>query len=285
MVYVWKFCSVPTQIVHSCEIPNNFFKFLLSIMMEHVKLFLYVKFLQTERIQEIMEQTREIDEIDEEVEVDVRELLRLLWSHILEIVAAGVAAAIICLLVCTFALTPRYQASINLIVNSRQDGQATVTNDNINSAKNLISTYAVVIKSNTVLNDVIKKLDLDMTYNELSSMVDVSSVNSTQIMSITVTNEDAKLAGKIAETIADIAPEVIVDKVEAGSCKTVSDVEIGTDPIFPQTKTYTALAAVVGIVIVCAILVINHLLRNYIVDDEDVQKKLGLPVLGLIPEV
>lgn len=285
MVYVWKFCSVPTQIVHSCEIPNNFFKFLLSIMMEHVKLFLYVKFLQTERIQEIMEQTREIDEIDEEIEVDVRELLRLLWNHILEIVAAGVAAAIICLLVCTFALTPRYQASINLIVNSRQDGQATVTNDNINSAKNLISTYAVVIKSNTVLNDVIKKLDLDMTYNELSSMVDVSSVNSTQIMSITVTNEDAKLAGKIAETIADIAPEVIVDKVEAGSCKTVSDVEIGTDPIFPQTKTYTALAAVVGIVIVCAILVINHLLRNYIVDDEDVQKKLGLPVLGLIPEV
>lgn len=285
MVYVWKFCSVPTQIVHSCEIPNNFFKFLLSIMMEHVKLFLYVKFLQTERIQEIMEQTREIDEIDEEVEGDVGELLRLLWSHILEIVAAGVAAAIICLLVCTFALTPRYQASINLIVNSRQDGQATVTNDNINSAKNLISTYAVVIKSNTVLNDVIKKLDLDMTYNELSSMVDVSSVNSTQIMSITVTNEDAKLAGKIAETIADIAPEVIVDKVEAGSCKTVSDVEIGTDPIFPQTKKYTALAAVAGIVIVCAILVINHLLRNYIVDDEDVQKKLGLPVLGLIPEV
>lgn len=285
MVYVWKFCSVPTQIVHSCEIPNNFFKFLLSIMMEHVKLFLYVKFLQTERIQEIMEQTREIDEIDEEVEGDVGELLRLLWSHILEIVAAGVAAAIICLLVCTFALTPRYQASINLIVNSRQDGQATVTNDNINSAKNLISTYAVVIKSNTVLNDVIKKLDLDMTYNELSSMVDVSSVNSTQIMSITVTNEDAKLAGKIAETIADIAPEVIVDKVEAGSCKTVSDVEIGTDPIFPQTKKYTAFAAVAGIVIVCAILVINHLLRNYIVDDEDVQKKLGLPVLGLIPEV
>ena len=223
-------------------------------------------------------------EIDEEV-IDLGELLRLLWSHILEIIAVGVAAAVICLLVCNFALTPRYQASINLIVNARQDSQVSVTNDNISSAKSLIDTYAVVIKSNIVLNDVIDELDLDMTYNELRGMVSVASVNSTQIMSITVTNEDPKLAGKIAETIADIAPEVIVDKVEAGSCKTVSDVEIGTDPIFPQTKTYTALAAVAGIVIVCAILVINHLLRNYIVDDEDVQKKLGLPVLGLIPEV
>lgn len=223
-------------------------------------------------------------EIDEEV-IDLGELLRLLWSHILEIVAAGVAAAVICLLVCTFALTPRYQASINLIVNTRQDGQSTVTNDNISSAKNLIDTYAVVIKSNIVLNKVIDKLDLDMTYNQLRKIVDVASVDSTQIMSITVTDEDPKLAGKIAETIADIAPEIIVDKVEAGSCKTVSDVEIGTDPIFPQTTKYTALAAVAGIVVVCAILVVNHLLRNYIVDDEDVQKKLGLPVLGLIPEV
>ncbi len=223
-------------------------------------------------------------EIDEEV-IDLGELLRLLWSHILEIIAVGVAAAVICLLVCNFALTPRYQASINLIVNARQDSQVSVTNDNISSAKSLIDTYAVVIKSNIVLNDVIDELDLDMTYNELRGMVSVASVNSTQIMSITVTNEDPKLAGKIAETIADIAPEVIVDKVEAGSCKTVSDVEIGTSPIFPQTKKYTAMAALAGIVVVCAILVINHLLRNYIVDDEDVQKKLGLPVLGLIPEV
>lgn len=223
-------------------------------------------------------------EIDEEV-IDLGELLRLLWSHILEIIAVGVAAAVICLLVCNFALTPRYQASINLIVNARQDSQVSVTNDNISSAKSLIDTYAVVIKSNIVLNDVIDELDLDMTYNELRGMVSVASVNSTQIMSITVTNEDPKLAGKIAETIADIAPEVIVDKVEAGSCKTVSDVEIGTSPIFPQTKKYTTMAALAGIVVVCAILVINHLLRNYIVDDEDVQKKLGLPVLGLIPEV
>ena len=33
------------------------------------------------------------------------------------------------------------------------------------------------------------------------------------------------------------------------------------------------------------LLVVNHLLHNYIVDDEDVQKKLDLPVLGFIPEV
>ena len=177
-----------------------------------------------------MEQNHDMDEID------LLELARLLWSHALQIAAAGIAAAVICLLVCTFVLTPRYQASVNLIVNSRQDGNASITSDNINSARNLIDTYAVIIKSNIVLNDVIEQLGLDMTYRQLLACVSVDGVGSTQIMSITVTNEDPALAGKIVQAIAETAPDVIVDKVEAGSCKVVSDVEITSNPVFPQTK-------------------------------------------------
>ena len=259
-----------------------------------------------------MEQNHDMDEID------LLELARLLWSHALQIAAAGIAAAVICLLVCTFVLTPRYQASVNLIVNSRQDGNAaavicllvctfvltpryqasvnlivnsrqdgnaSITSDNINSARNLIDTYAVIIKSNIVLNDVIEQLGLDMTYRQLLACISVDGVGSTQIMSITVTNEDPALAGKIVQAIAETAPDVIVDKVEAGSCKVVSDVEITSNPVFPQTKKYVLIAALGGIVAACGILVLDHLLHDYIVDSEDIQKKLELPVLGLIPEV
>ena len=205
-----------------------------------------------------MEQNHDMDEID------LLELARLLWSHALQIAAAGIAAAAICLLVCTFVLTPRYH---------------------INSARNLIDTYAVIIKSNIVLNDVIEQLGLDMTYRQLLACVSVDGVGSTQIMSITVTNEDPALAGKIVQAIAETAPDVIVDKVEAGSCKVVSDVEITSNPVFPQTKKYVLTAALGGIVAACGILVLDHLLHDYIVDSEDIQKKLELPVLGLIPEV
>lgn len=147
-----------------------------------------------------MEQNHDMDEID------LLELARLLWSHALQIAAAGIAAAVICLLVCTFVLTPRYQASVNLIVNSRQDGNASITSDNINSARNLIDTYAVIIKSNIVLNDVIEQLGLDMTYRQLLACISVDGVGSTQIMSITVTNEDPALAGKIVQAIRRDCP-------------------------------------------------------------------------------
>ena len=99
------------------------------------------------------------------------------------------------------------------------------------------------------------------------------------------TDTDAKRAGKIVQTIADIVPDVLVEKVEAGSCKTVSDVAINPNKVFPQTKKYVVMAGLLGAVLVCGVLVLAHLLHDTIVDDEDVQKKLGLPVLGLIPEV
>ena len=223
--------------------------------------------------------------MEDEETIDLMEIARLLWAHIVQIVAAAVAAALICLLVCMFALTPKYQASINMIVNTRQDTTTTFTNDNFTSAKNLISTYAVIIKSNTVLNEVIDTLDLDMTYGQLYGMVSVTSVDDTQIMKVAVTDIDAKRAGEIAQTIADIVPDVLVEKVEAGSCKTVSDVSVNPNKVFPQTKKYVVMAGLLGAVAVCGVLVLAHLLHDTIVDDEDVQKKLGLPMLGLIPEV
>ena len=222
--------------------------------------------------------------MEDEETIDLMELARLLWAHIVQIVAAAVAAALICLLVCMFALTPKYQASINMIVNTRQDNSSTFTSDNFNSAKNLISTYAVIIKGNTVLNEVIDTLDLDMTYGKLYKMVEVTSVDSTQIMQITVTDTDAERAGEIAQTIADIVPDVLVEKVEVGSEMCIRD-SINPNKVFPQTKKYVVMAGLLGAVLVCGILVLAHLLHDTVVDDEDVQKKLGLPVLGLIPEV
>lgn len=221
----------------------------------------------------------------EEYEIDLLELLILFRNHAIALVALMLGAGVLCLLVCKFLLTPRYEASIDMIVNSRQDTSSTITNDNITTAKNLASTYAIVIKSNLVLDEVIDTLGLELSYKELYNAVSVESVDSTQIIEITVENEDPQLAGKIVETIAAVAPDLLVDVVEAGSCKIVSKVEINNNPVFPSTQKYVAIVMVLTLFVSYGVFLLMHLLRNYIEDDEDVQKKLDLPVLGLIPEV
>ena len=52
---------------------------------------------------------------EDEETIDLMELARLLWAHAVQIVAAAVAAALICLLVCVFALTPNHPGKLFLI--------------------------------------------------------------------------------------------------------------------------------------------------------------------------
>lgn len=221
----------------------------------------------------------------EDDEIDLLELFALFWNHALMIAGISIAAGIICLVVCKFFVTPQYSASIDLIVNTRQDVNATVTNDNINSAKSLASTYAVVIKSNIVLDEVIETLNLGMTYTQLYDTISVESVDSTQIMKITAVNENPGLAGQIVQTIANLAPDMLVETVEAGSCKIVSKVEIDPKPVSPHTTRNVAIAMMAALFVSYGVVLVLHLLHNYIENDEDVQKQLGLPILGLIPEI
>lgn len=224
-------------------------------------------------------------ENDEEVEIDLLELGNLLLHNACWIAGAALAAALLCLAVCEFCLTPRYEASIDLIVNSRQENTGAVTNDSITSARSLTDTYAIVLKSNIVLDEVIETLGLPMTWQELSDAIRVASVDDTQIMRVTVENEDPQLAGEIVQTLAEIAPERIAELIEAGFCKSVSKVMLDTTPVFPATKKFVLIAAFAGACLASAALTLQHLLHNYLEDAEDVRRALNIPVLGLLPEV
>ena len=223
---------------------------------------------------------------DSYVEIDLLEVLSIIKANLVWIILAAILFGFGGFAITNYVMTPQYEASVNMIVNTRTDNNSTVSTDTINSAKNLVSTYAIIIKSNTVLNQVIDNLNIkDMNYETLEKKVSVSAINDTQVMRIAVQDPDPELARKIVKEIAKISPEEIVDAVEAGSCKVVSQVRVPAEPVSPSVVKNTAIATLIGIVLVVAIVVIKNLMANYIVDDDDIQKYLGLPVLGVIPEI
>ena len=226
-----------------------------------------------------------VEDKEMELEIDLLELFRALMKNIVMIIIVTILFAAVGFGYSKFLITPQYEASVNMIVNTRSEGATNVTNDNITSAKNMVSTYAIIIKSNTVLNEVIENLGLDMKYGELAEKVSVAAVNSTQVMKVVVQDPDPQLAAQIVEQIISIAPDAIVEAVEAGSCKVISDVVAGEYPVSPSVMKYTALFAMVGLVLSAGLVILKELFSNYIEDDADVAKYLGLPVLGVIPEV
>lgn len=222
----------------------------------------------------------------EEAEIDLMEVLRSIKKNLVLIILLMVVLGAGAFCYAKFVMKPIYEAKVLMIVNTRADPNATlITGDNINSATKMIDTYAVVIKQGKILPKVIENLDLDMTPEELSKNLSITSVNSSQVLQILLTNPDVELAGKIVNEIKDVAPDEIVAAVNAGSCVPVSDVKIGTTPVSPSKTKYAALGAFAGLAIGVVIAIIKMLLHNTIIDDEDVKKYLDIPILGVIPEI
>ena len=216
--------------------------------------------------------------------IDLTEILSAVRQHLLKLIFVTLAAALVGFMASKFLMTPKYDSSALMIVNTRQDVNANVTSDQINSATKLVSTYSIIIKSDTVLQQVIDNLGLNLTYAQLSKRVTVAAVDDTQVMKITVQSDSPEWARQVCEQIITVAPDVIKEAVEAGSVKVISNASLATEPVSPNIKKNTMLAAAVGFVLVIGIIVLQVLLDNKINTEEDVTKYLDMTVLGVIPQ-
>ena len=225
------------------------------------------------------------DNFERDYGLVVLELLQALKEKTALILAATILAAALGWGFSACLMPKKYEASVNMIVNARTEIVGVVTSDSISSAQDLADTYAIIIKSNKVLNEVISRLDLEMSYEELSKQITVDPIRNTQVMKIAAQCADADKAALIVQTISEIAPAIVVDAVEAGSCKVISDVYTSSKPISPNITENTFIAAILAFMAVCCLVVLQELFRDHIVDDIDLERKLGITALGVIPDV
>lgn len=220
------------------------------------------------------------------VEVSYRKIIDALRNNWILITAVTLLFALLGFLYSQFLVAPKYQASVNLIVQTNATDVATqnISNEYVNSAKNLAKTYARILNSSKVQNHVIEDLGLDMTSIELGELAKAEAVTDAQIVTVTVTSERADLSQQIAEAYLKLGPSDLNDLVEAGKCSAVSGVDVKSAPIKPGLKRTVVLLALVGFALSFAIALIRELRKNFIVTEDDV-KDLGLPVLGVIPYV
>lgn len=216
--------------------------------------------------------------------IDLTEILSAVRQHLLELIFVTLVAALVGFTASKFLMNPKYDSSALMIVNTRQDVNANVTSDQINSATKLVSTYSIIIKSDTVLQQVIDNLGLNLTYAKLNKRVTVAAVDDTQVMKITVQSDSPEWARQVCEQIITVAPDVIKEAVGAGSVKVISNPSLATEPVSPNIMKNTMLAAAVGFVLVIGIIVLQVLLDNKINTEEDVTKYLDMTVLGVIPQ-
>lgn len=219
----------------------------------------------------------------EETTISITEVFTVLKKHVVAILACGICAGILGFLFTFLFISPIYEANAKMIVNTHTDQNAAVTNDQINSAKNLVDIYAIIIRSHTVLEPVIENLKLDVSAEDLQKKISIQSVNNTQVMQVTVTDKDPEQAKAIVTQILVVAPDIIIDSVNAGSVKTIEQPVVSEGPVAPSKSKNTMVAGIAGLLLATGFFFLRFMLDNTFKSELDIQKELGLPVLGLIP--
>ena len=217
--------------------------------------------------------------------IDLREYFGIIKKRSKIIVAITLIAMAVSGIVSFFMLSPVYEANTTLIVNKNESGESqTMTGDEFNVTQKLAVTYGKIITSRTVLNEVIKDLKLDMEYGELSKSVNVSAVSDTQIISITVQDTNPKKAMDIANAIPKIFTEEAKRITKANGVEVIDTAVLPQSPIKPNKVMNVAIATVLGLMIGLFVVFLLEYMDTKIKKPEDIEKHLGLPMLGVVPK-
>jgi capsular polysaccharide biosynthesis protein len=178
--------------------------------------------------------------------------------------------------------TPMYQSTSKLYVVSKAVSATSIAQA-LSLGSNLTDDYLVVIKGRPIIDQVIKNLGLNTSYGGLSGRISLNNPEGSRIIEITVKDSSAQRAKEIADEMAVVSAAYISEKMDQDPPSILQYGYADGGQINNTLRSDTYRGALIGACIAIAFVVIMYLLNDTIMCREDVEKKLGLTLLGTLP--
>ena len=223
-------------------------------------------------------------------ELDLKELFSMFWSKKAEIVFITLVLMVVGVFYSYFCITPVYTAKTDLVLvqsssTVSQTGDSAITSTDITINSKLVSTYSELIKKNAVFGQVAANLNIsDEEAEIIKKNISVNSAKDTEIIEIKVTNEDPNHAADIANEIAKVFSEKIVEIYNISNIYLLDRAQAPENPSNVNHMKDIVIFAFIGVVIASAYVLIANMLDNTIKTEEDIEKLTGLVVLTAIPD-
>ena len=220
-------------------------------------------------------------EVKSELEVSLKEIFFELKQNWAIMAVSSLLLAAMVFFYTSVLVTPKYQSTSELYVLSKSTSITAISDIQIGTY--LTRDYVEVVSDRPVLDMVIENLKLDITYKQLKGMVSVTNPQNTRIIEITVTDSDPKRAKKIADEMADVSSAFIAEKMDQQAPNVLHYSYADGGVVSPNISKSTILGAAVGFSLAMILLILRYLLSDTIMNADDIERKLGLSVLGMLP--
>lgn len=219
--------------------------------------------------------------------MDLRDFYSLILRHLVTVIvcvllglAGGIGA--------TALMTPMYQAQVQLFVStpsSTLDLSSVIQGSSFSQQR--VKSYAQIINGPSTLVPVINQLKLDIPFSKLSKRVKASAPLDTVLINVTVSDESASQAARIANAVG-LEFSRTVNRLELAQntnssttikVSVVKSATIPTTPASPRPLLNIALGLILGLGLGVGIGIVRQIFDNTVKKEED----LGdVPLLAAI---
>lgn len=236
--------------------------------------------------------------------VNIRRLLELLLSKIWVLLLSMAVGGALMFAYAKLMMPLKYESYTSLYVRSKEAGEedtTTIKLSDLNTSKSLVSTYIVVLDSDSAMKNVadilVSQTDLEtleraftVTNGQIRTAdvrrcFKMSAVEDTEVMKITANTKDPEISAALCNIMADIAPEFLIRVVGAGSVEVIDVAAPKYAPVSPNVRAYTMRGALLGLVLACVIIFIIDFFDNTVKDSQELTRLYEKSTLGEVQNI
>lgn len=222
-----------------------------------------------------------------EISVSLGDILRVfikrLW--IIVLVAVIVAASTYAYLAANY--TEQYTSkSTIMVMNPEENLSASSSAYYYSLTITAVNDCELLMTSRSVLDRIIDELSLEnygINYSKLKSMIAISNYPDSHVLEVAVTTGNPSLSKAIVDLLCTIGAAKIEGYIEFATAEVI---DAGTFNKYPSNSVRGEIAILVGLavaIMVFSVFMLVSIHDDKIDDSADVESKLGLSVLGVIP--
>lgn len=212
----------------------------------------------------------------------VIEFIKKFWKMILICILISM---LISSLITFFMIKPKYEAEAKVFIGKekyKNTGQS-YNNDEVQLYQRLLKTYTEVIKTKNIAKAAIEQGNLDVKVNDLLNNLSVSPVTDTQILQLKYKDDSPQECYDGLYNITKVFIDVFKVLYPKGNVQVIEQVNTTGIAIGNNSIIGIGIGAILGLL--CGILIafLSEYNNTIFKSKEDMEKELGISVLGVIP--
>ena len=221
--------------------------------------------------------------------LDFKVIFYMLRTKIVWILLAAIVFSLGAFCVSSFLLTEQFTASTQFYIsNSQEQTNNKVSGADLSVSRSIASTYCIILESKRATDLLKYKLSEKEQFNRSaikSYSMDVSVMDDSEVLKITVTSPDPNMAALVCNTMVDVSVDLISEIFEGGRSNPLGEAVPNYTPTAPNTRSNMAVGALLGVCFACALIIFVSFMDNRVKDEADFVSKVGVPVLGEVPSI